>query len=251
MKSWLLLYRNQFSGFIREPVAAVFNLLIPLIIVVMQAIAYGGQSLDGAGVDKYTVIDTLPCAAITMYVMIIGLFGMGVGLSSLIETRALAGFSLRPGGANAILSAYGAVLFTVAALGLAVALAVLMLGWSSVAPAQPVGVVCITVIALLGFLGMGAAIACLVGSPRSVQGVASAFFFPMLFLSGATFPIDYYPEGLISFAHMLPGVHVYDLLAAFWFPEAEIHLGSLIYLVVFAVAGVGLAFALLKRREDV
>lgn len=251
MKAWVLLYRNQLFGFLREPMAAVFNLLIPLIIVVMQAIAFGGQALEGAGIDKYSVVDTLPCAAITMYVMIIGLFGMGVGLSSLIETRALAGFSLRPGGAASILSAYGAVLFTMAAFGLSVALTVLMVGWSSSLPAHPVAVICVTVMALLGFLGMGAAIACFVGSPRSAQGVASAFFFPMLFLSGASFPIDYYPEVLIRLAYVLPGAHIYDLLSAFWFHEAELHLESMIYLLFFSIFGVALSFALLKRREDI
>lgn len=248
--AWLLLVRNQMLGFFREPAAAGFNLAVPFFILLIQATAFG-DVLVGDQLPDYRVVDTLPVAAAVMFVMIIGVFGMGIGLASMIEARTIAVYRLRPGGLGAILSAYGTTLLVSAVVGLSASIAVLHLFWSIRSPRDLV-VFAITV--LLGFwlfLALGALIAAISGSPRAAQGVSSALFFPMLFLSGAVFPLDTFPQGLRTVAALLPGKHLYECLAFGWISNHDsFPWWSALYLVAFAVIGSVAATNALGRREQ-
>lgn len=249
LRAWALLFRNQLLGFVREPVAAVFNLAVPFFIVLVQAFAYGGTAV-GDQLPGYRVVDVLPVSATVIFVMIIGVFGMGVGLASMAESRTLAGFSLRPGGVPALLSAYGAVLFLLTVVGLAGAVTVLALGWGVRAPARPLLVAPAVVAGAACFLAIGASVAGATGNPRSAQGVASAVFFPLLFLSGAMFPLDAFPPALQVLARALPGYHLHELLAYTWFGSASPPWPSITYLLAGTTVVAGGAVLLFRGRED-
>ncbi|MDN5892923.1 MAG: ABC transporter permease [Nocardioides sp.] len=250
MRSFLLLFRNQALGFIREPAAAVFNLLVPFVIVVIQALALGTQQI-GNDLPGYRVVDALPVNAGVMFGIIVGLFGMGVGLASMIESRALAGFSLRPGGVKMILLAYGLVLLVMVLLGWIFSCLALWLGWDIRAPDHAAVAVLVLLLGVCVFLALGACIAAVTGSPRGAQGVCSAVFFPLLFLSGAVFPVDTFPSALERVSSWLPGYRFSELLAPTWVEGQSFDWVSLAYLVVMLVVASFLAQRLLFRREDV
>jgi ABC-2 type transport system permease protein len=247
--AWRLLLRNQLRGFVREPAAAGFNLVVPFFIVLVQAFAYGGSAV-GDDLPGYRVADVLPIGAAVTYIMIIGVFGMGVGLASMVESRTLAGFRLRPGGVPSILSAYGVVLVALTVLGLVLSTVVLALGWDIRGPARPLVLLPATLLGCAVFLAAGACVAGATGSPRSAQGVSSAVFFPLLFLSGAMFPLDAFPAALRGLAEALPGHHLYELTAWGWVGPQPVPWLSLGYLLVLAVVLPPLAGWLFRRRED-
>ncbi len=182
MNSLLLQFRNQALGFIREPSAAIFNVLVPFLITLLQAFAFGEEQL-GASLPGYRVVDVLAINAGVMFTMIIGLFGMGIGLSSMIEVRALAGASLRPHGAGLLLSAYALVLLFMVLIGWSLSYLVLRIVWQAELPNKPFIAILVIIISVAMYLMLGACIASLGGTPRSTQGICSAIFFPMLFLS--------------------------------------------------------------------
>lgn len=249
-RAWLLQMRNQGLGFVREPAAFVFNLLVPLFIVLVEAFAFGTTEL-GSQLPGYRVVDTLPSLALVMFVMIIGLFGMSVGLSSMMESRTLAGASLRPGGVGLVLTAYAAVLLLLTILGLAISIGILALGWQIVAPAHPWALLPVVLLASAAFLLFGACRAGLTGSPRAAQGVCSAIFFPFLFLSGAVFQLSSFPEALQTVARVLPGYHVYEVVAALWIVDQPVPTASLAYLVGFLVVSMAATGWVFRRREGV
>lgn len=249
-RAWLLLTRNQALGFVREPAAAVFNLAIPFFIILVQAIAFGNDSINQEDLPGYRSADVLPVGAAVIYVMIIGVFGMGVGLASMAESRTLSVFRLRPGGVGSILVAYAVVLVGLTAGGLALSTVVLDLGWHIRAPARPLTIVPLTLAGCALFLAIGACVASLSSSPRAAQGIASAIFFPLLFLSGAMFPLDNFPRGLRYVAHVLPGYHVNETFAYSWFRVQEFPWVSLVYLAGLSVAAAWLAVVRFRNRED-
>ena len=171
--------------------------------------------------------DVLPISASTMFVMIIGIFGMGIGLSSMIEARSIAAYRLRPGGVSGLLSAYGTVLFGTIILGLVMSTAVLAIGWSIHPPHRAWLLLPALIVTAVFFIAFGAAGASLGGSPRSAQALSSALFFPFLFLSGAMFPLDSYPAALKTIAHVLPGEHVYNLFLYCWVQSQDLPIGSI------------------------
>ncbi|MFY9488704.1 MAG: ABC transporter permease [Solirubrobacterales bacterium] len=248
-QAWLLMTRNQFFGFLREPAASGFNILVPFFIVIFQGIAYGSTKIND--LPGYRVSDVLPISASTMFVMIIGIFGMGIGLASMIEARSIAAYRLRPGGVFGLLSAYGTVLFGIIVLGLTVSTIVLAAGWSIHPPHRAWLLLPSLIVTAAFFIAFGAAGASLGGSARTAQALSSALFFPFLFLSGAMFPLDSYPDVLKVIAHVLPGEHVYNLFLYCWVQSEDLPIGSMAYLGVGAPLLVFAAVKLLSRREDV
>lgn len=246
---WALLVRNQMLGFVREPAAAVFNLALPLFIVLVQALAYG-DSLVGKELPGLRVADVLPIGAGVTYLAIVGIFGAGVGLASMVEARTLASFRLRPGGVGSVVSAYVVVLIALSLTGFALGILTLILGWNArgaehwwaLVPAALLGAV--TCCALGGF------IASLSASPRSAQAIASALFFPTLFLSGALIPLDAFPAGLETVGKTLPGYHLNELLGWVWLADQPAPWANVGYLLVVGALAGGVALLTFRRRED-
>lgn len=97
--------------------------------------------------------------------------------------------------------------------------------------------------AILGLLlgsvslfSVGFLIAAFVSTTRSAQVVGQAIFFPMIFLSGATFPRDEMPDTLLRIGDILPLTHAIELVQGLWF-DSEWNLGSLAVLAGFTVVG--------------
>ena len=241
--------RIQTLGFLREPAAAVFNLIVPFMIIVFQALAFGDE-LVGDDLPGYRVADLLPLTASLMYAMTLGLFGVSIGLSSMVESRTLAGCRLRKGGVSTVVTSYIVVLFGLLFVGIAFAAVFSKVVWDVIDPARPLIVVVALLIAAAPLYALGAAIASVVGSPRSAQAVASAVFFPTLFLSGAIFPLDSLAPGLQNFARALPGYHSYEVLAYGYLPEENLPWASFAYLVVTVALFIAVAANRFSRRED-
>lgn len=245
--TWQL--RIQALGFLREPAAAVFNLVVPFMIIVFQALAFG-QELVGDELPGYRVVDLLPLTASLMYAMTLGLFGISIGLASMVEARTLAGCRLRKGGVTSVVTAYVAVVFMLLVAGIAFSLVFSKLVWGVIDPARPLLVGLCLVIAAVPLYCLGALIASVVASPRSAQAVASAVFFPTLFLSGAIFPLDSLGPNIQSVAKALPGYHSYEVLAYGYLPGEDFPALSIGYLTVVAVLCTALAANRFARRED-
>lgn len=250
MKPLMLQFRNQALGFLREPQAAIFNVLVPFMIVLIQALAFGKDEI-GSELPGYRIVDALGVNAGVMFTMIIGLFGMGVGLSSMIEARTLAGASIRPYGAGLVLRAYALVLLLMVLIGWTASYFALRLGWQARWPSNPLALIPLMILSVAMFLMIGACIAAVSGTPRGAQGICSAAFFPLLFLSGAVFPIDPFPSALQAVARWLPGYRVSELLAPVWVEGQSFDWISLVYVVVMLIVAGFAARRLLACREDV
>jgi ABC-2 type transport system permease protein len=61
---------------------------------------------------------------------------------------------------------------------------------------------------------MGILVANLCPRPGAATAVANVIFLVMLFLSGSTFPKEFFPGWLIAGAQVLPASHLFDLLAS-------------------------------------
>jgi len=247
--AWALLVRNQTLGFLREPAAAVFNLALPLFIVLVQALAYG-DSLVGKELPGLKVADVLPIGAGVTYLAIVGIFGAGVGLASMVEARTLASFRLRPGGVGSVVSAYIVVLIALSLTGFALGILTLMVGWNARGAQHWWALLPAALLGAVACCALGGFIASVSASPRSAQAIASALFFPVLFLSGALIPLDAFPRGLEAIAKALPGYHLNELLGWVWLSDQPSPWPHIAYLVVAGALAGGFALRRFRRRED-
>jgi ABC-2 type transport system permease protein len=88
---------------------------------------------------------------------------------------------------------------------------------------DPVTVVAILVLGATAMISIGFAMGGLLPTTRQAQAVGFCVFFPMLFLSGATWPVDRFPDVLQAVSYAVPLSYFVDPLVAVWIgdPLAE------------------------------
>ena len=94
---------------------------------------------------------------------------------------------------------------------------------------------------------VGVLIASLVRSTRAALAVGMALFYPMMFLSGGTIPIDYMPDALRAVSPFLPMTWAVRLLGGVWLGSRWDALSTGVLALV--LAGCAAATLLLTRAE--
>jgi ABC-2 type transport system permease protein len=95
------------------------------------------------------------------------------------------------------------------------------------------------VLSALSFFAAGFVIAGVAPTARFAQVAGMVIFYPMLFLSGASIPLQELPEAVRSFSRFLPLTHVVTLLQGLWFGEPwGDHLTELAVLFGVLIGGV-------------
>ena len=102
------------------------------------------------------------------------------------------------------------------------------------------------------WLGIGGLMAMIIrwqlanpGQPVPVIG--NVLFFPMMFLSGATFPLEIMPERVRQVSELLPLTHVVKLLQTLWFGGTfREQLAQVALLLVLLVVGAALSAKLFR-----
>ena len=85
----------------------------------------------------------------------------------------------------------------------------------------------------LSFFSLGFILAGVMPTARTGQVVGMVIFYPMLFLSGAGFPLELLPDKVRQFSNFLPLTHVVTLLRGLWIGESwSQHTSEVIILVL-------------------
>jgi len=91
----------------------------------------------------------------------------------------------------------------------------------------------------LSFFGIGFILAGTMPSVRVAQITGNVLLYPMMFLSGAFFPIELFPKAIQRVATFIPLTYVVSLLRGLWFGETwSQHVTDIIVLASLLVAGV-------------
>jgi len=94
----------------------------------------------------------------------------------------------------------------------------------------------------LSFFAFGFLIAGLAPTARIAQTVGMVIAFPMMFLSGATIPLEVLPATVRELARLIPLTYVVTLLRGLWAGEAwSEHLTEVVVLVGLLVVGTAIS----------
>lgn len=72
------------------------------------------------------------------------------------------------------------------------------------------------VLATLSLFSIGFIIASLISNPRTANTLAYIIYFPMLFLSGATIPMENFPKSILALSKFIPLTYIVDLFKRTW-----------------------------------
>ncbi|WP_441247887.1 ABC transporter permease [Kitasatospora sp. McL0602] len=191
-----------------------FALAFPVLLLCMFGGIYGNKpssQFDGRG----TVDMSVP-AYLVLVVAVTGLMSFPLGLAEYRDRKILKRFRATPVDASAFLLAQGLVNVVLSALG---ALLLVVVGYAAFglhAPQAALAAVGALALATLALYAIGGVIAAVAPSERAAVAIANLVYFPMIFLSGATIPLQIFPPAMRAIADVLPATYAVRLLQHAW-----------------------------------
>lgn len=209
---------TEMKLFLREPMAAFFTLVFPLMMLFLFGSIYGNEPTPFFG--GFGSVDVSVPAYTAMIIATSGLFALTVHMASSRELGILRRLQATPLRPQAVLTAEVIVLLLLTAFGMALLVVAGKLVYGLRFTGNAVGVGLAFLLSCLSFFALGFTLAGVMPTARSANIVAMALFYPMIFLSGATIPREVLPEAVRQYGQVLPLTHVVNLLRGLWFGES-------------------------------
>jgi len=203
--------------FFREPMAAFFTLAFPLMMLFLFGSIYGNDPTPFFG--GYGSVDVSVPAYTALIIATSGLLTLTIHIASYREQGVLRRLRVAPLRPHTILSAQVTVIFGMTVVGMVLLVLASKGVYHLRFDGNPWSVLLAFVLSSLSFFALGFVLAGLLPTARTAQVVAMALFYPMIFLSGATLPLEILPEGVRRTAQVLPLTHVVTLLRGLWMGE--------------------------------
>ena len=190
--------------FWRNPTAAFFNFLLPLLLLVLVATAFASDDAE---------LETLIPGVAGMGVLATTFTALAFNLTLLREEGVLKRIRGTPMPAGAYLAGFigSATLNAFLQVGLVVAIGNLVYGvdwphdWALLVLFTGLGVLC--------FAALGVAFAHLIPNEDAAPAYTNAVFLPLIFISGVFYSADELPPALEAVAEALPLKHLIDGLS--------------------------------------
>jgi len=223
--------------FLRNPYGAFFTLIFPLMMLFMFGSIYGNEPLPLLG--GYGSVDVSVPAYTAMIIATAGILSLTIQISVYRENGVLRRLKATPLRPLTILTAQVMVIFLMTALGMALLVITGKLVYGLRFDGNPLNVLAGFVLSSLSFFSLGFVLASLIPNARTAQIIAMVLTYPMIFLSGATIPLELLPETVQNYAQILPLTHVVTLLRGLWVGDGwSEHFTEVGILASILVAGV-------------
>ena len=234
MRGFWKLASIEFKLFLREPSAAFFTLVFPL----MMLFIFGGVFGNKPQYSGLGIVDLSVPAYTAMIIATTGLVSLTISISAARELGVLRRFHTTPLTPTAILTSQVLVLFIMTTLGMVLLLIAAKITYGLRFNGNVLSVILGFLLSSCSFFALGFVLASIARTARSAQVMAMALYYPMLFLSGAAIPKYVLPEAVRTYGQILPLTHVVNLLTGLWLGEPwSDHLKEVAVLVVMMVVG--------------
>lgn len=237
MRGLMKLIWVEFKLYMRQPQAAFFTLAFPLLLLFMFGSIYGNKPTPFFG--GRGMVDVSTPAYIAIIMGSTGLMSISIVVSTYREKGVLRRFRATPLRPTAILGSQVAVNYVMTLAGALILVAgarlVYRMQFKGAAGAVFLGFTLST----LSFLAVGFLIASVARTSRIASILGMLFYFPNIFLSGATVPKEIFPAAMRSVSKVLPMTHVVNLLQGLWIGDPwGKHITEVAVLAGFLVVGV-------------
>jgi ABC-2 type transport system permease protein len=222
--------------FLREPMAAFFTLVFPLMLLFLFGAIYGNEPADIFG-GRGTMDVSVP-AYIAMIISTVGLLSIAITVTSYREKGILRRYKTTPLRPYVILLDTVLVNYVMTLAGTLLLIFAGKLAYDLRFDGTVLLFLFGFTLGSLSFFALGFLIASLAPTTRVAQVAGMVIFYPMLFLSGAAIPIEIMPESIRTAASFMPLTYVVDLLQGMWFGEPlSDHLTGILILSGILVGG--------------
>ncbi len=234
MRGWLHFSFLLFLSFLRSKITIFFTFAFPLMFVFLYGYVFGGNDPE-----------KMPFIAAQVFVMMVvanGLFGLGNLFLDLRIKGVLRRLYTAPVSKHLVLSAILTSWLLISSLTFALMFSVFKVVFKAEFSSSIFSLWLLYALSNFSIAGIAFVLASIVDRPEGLAMGANTLFFPMLFLSGLSFPSFILPESLQAMGKILPS---YAMLQFFRSLTEGHPLGlvALVHSVTIALVGIGGYFA--------
>jgi len=245
MRGYTRLTSMALRLYLREPMAAFFTLAFPSLLLVLFGSIYGNTPTPMFG-GRGTIDVSMPNYT-GLILATVALMNIPITTSSYREQGILRRFRATPMRPLTYLAADVSTNLLMTLVGMLVVLAMGRLLYRVEFSGQLFSYLAAVVLGCLAMFSLGYLIASLATGARMGQVVGMLILYPMMFLSGAGFPIELLPDSIRRISAFLPLTYAVNLLKGMWFGEAwSAHLLDVGVLGLMIVVLGGLAVRLFR-----
>lgn len=237
MKRLYILFRTEMILAVREFSGVLFGMIMPVGIMLLLGVLYGNKpAYEGA---PYTLVQQSFAAVMTIGICASGLMGIPLNMASYREKKILKHFKVTPTSPLLLLGAQFLtnVVFAIFSSFLVWLMAVLFFNYTF--QGNPLVFFLNYILVMTAIFSLGLMIAGISPNMKTANLICTIFYFPMLFLSGATIPFEIMPGGLQKVSSFMPLTQGIKLLKGVSLAQTEIDiLKPVIILSLTAIAGI-------------
>ena len=226
----------QAKLYLREPMATFFTIAFAPLMLVLFGLIYGNEpdpDLGGQGAMDVTVP-----AYIALVIVSVGLIAVPIQTSTYRELGILRRYRATPMRPLTFLIADVAAYYLMTLTGTVLLIAVGMAAFGVRMEGSLLAVLAGFTLSALAFFALGYLVASVAPSARVAQTAGMLLAYPMMFLSGASLPLELLPPGLRTLADFIPLTYVVKLMRGLWYgePWADLRFDVLVLSVVLVAA---------------
>jgi len=238
-------YRLERKMFWRNPSAAFFNFLLPLLLLALFGALFSGDQDD---------LDVIVPGIAGMSVVSTTFSALAYNMTSMRELGVLKRIRGTPMPSGAFLLGIAAHAVTNTALQIVLITVAGKVFFGVDWPPQPLELVAFVAVGVVCFASLGVALSHVIPNNESAPAYVNAIFLPLIIISGVFYDAEDVPSFLSGIAQALPLTHLIDGLSGAMVTGVGLgdHLSSLGVVVAWTVLGVVLAvrgFSWEQRRS--
>lgn len=214
MKGFIELTKIEFKLLIRNFISTFFALAFPSLMLLIFGGIFGNkpsQVLNGHG-----TVDVSVPAYTGLIIAVAGIMSLPLTIATYREKKVLKRFMATPMSAFDLLISQIVVNFFMTVIGMIILIIVgkAIFGLHFLGEFVPIAIA--FVVSVLSTFSLGLLIASVSPNARSATAIAYLVYFPSLFLTGATFPIELMPKVMANISKAIPLSYAVDLLKGVW-----------------------------------
>lgn len=248
MNAYVRLIAFDFRLYLRDWLTIFWMLIYPILMLVIFGSMFGSQPGDLPG-TRY--IDVYVPALCAMNVISVSVFTLNINMLTQRENGILRRYRVSPIRASAVLASHSMQGLFLILAGAVEIIVVAKLVWDiNITFTALLTLFGCLVFGCISFFSLGFAMSGLTRSAGAASGLAMVVFFPMIFLSGISMPVEVLPAFMQKISSWLPMTHFVKLAQGVWQGQALSGFGvELVAMGGFAVVSWVLAFLLFRWEK--
>lgn len=204
--------------YFRFPIGAFFTLVLPLMLLILMGSVFGNEPSPMYG--GMGSVDLSVPAYTAMVIGISALISLPINLATYRERGILRRFRATPVSPMVVLGAQLVMQLFMTMLGMLLMILAGKLFFGLRFSGNVLNVAGAFLLGCMSFFSVGMILAGILPNTRVASIVGNVLLQPMVYLSGATIPLEVMPSGLRSVVGFIPLSHVVTLLKGMWLGEA-------------------------------